>query len=193
MLKVKVSAKSMRQPFHGCDPDYIKNVCHGRCCESSVNPRGIMVTIHASERHMIEAAGGRVDSDGFLHAENKRCPFKTNDDLCGLHGTGSNQTTEIGNQQPFGCRASPFTLNKNDTLIVRNRYRLLKCYKDGDAPAYIAFKTSLIMLFGAIQYKKMAAHLDEGGADIYLDMDVDIHEKLQTNDEAKRLAQKRAS
>jgi len=177
----------MRQPFHGCEPDYIAEVCHGRCCESSTHPSGIMVTIHRSEAAAIEAAGGVV-VDGFLAAVDRRCPFKTAADLCGLHGDGDNRTGVTGSGQPFGCVASPFTLNRNDTLIVRNRYRLLRCYKDGDTPAYRAFATSLVALFGADRAEFLAAHLEAGGGDLYTVMAEDVHEKLRANDNAKRTA-----
>ena len=82
-----------------------------------------MITIHPSEQAAIEGLGGRV-IDGLLQPKTgcRKCPFKTPEHLCGIHFSGS---------KPFGCIASPFTLNANDTLIVRNRYRLLKCYNDG--------------------------------------------------------------
>jgi hypothetical protein len=179
--RVKISAKSARLPFNGCDPDYIKNVCHARCCESSTAPLGIVVTIHPSEQHEIELLGGRV-INGMLQPEPgaKRCPFKTPGNLCGIHTSGS---------KPFGCIASPFTLNDNDTLIVRNRYRLLKCYNDGRRiPAYIAFRASLDLIFGQKEAARICDHLAAGGGDIWATMPGSSYERLKTNDRLKHEA-----
>lgn len=115
---------------------------------------------------MIRARGGRVVG-GLLRPVpgERRCPFKADDNLCGLHGTAA---------KPFGCIASPFTLTSRDTLIVRNRYRLLRCYRDdrdGTArPAYHAFAASLVLLFGRAGAARLTAHLDAGGGDIAMPM-----------------------
>jgi len=178
MRKVKVSAKMARLLFNGCDPDYIANVCHASCCDSSTSPTGIMVTIHPSEQANIEALGGIV-KDGLLQPKVgcKKCPFKQRDSLCGIHFSG---------YKPFGCIASPFTLNSSDTLIVRNRYRLLKCYNDGRRiPAYKAFRASLNLIFGNDEAGRICTHLDNGGGDIYAHMTDESYEKLKTNDEIK--------
>ena len=57
---VKISAAMARQRFHGCDPDYIRDVCHAACCRTKANPQGMLVTIHPSERAAIERRGGKV-------------------------------------------------------------------------------------------------------------------------------------
>lgn len=97
----------------------------------------------------MEARGQRV-VEGRLVTPAKRCPFQTDANLCGIHFTPD---------KPFGCIASPFTLNANNTLIVRNRYRLLRCYKDGTAPAYKAFAASLTLLFGEAEAARRATYL----------------------------------
>lgn len=179
MVEVKISAASARQRFNGCDPDYIANVCHARCCESSTHPLGIMVTIHPEEQDVIELQGGEV-IDGMLQprAGEKKCPFKTADQLCGLHGTEA---------KPFGCIASPFTLNANDTLIIRNRYRMLKCFEDGKKlPAYVAFRSSLDLIFGTDEAGRICRHLDNGGGDLPAYMPYASWEKLHTNDQIKK-------
>jgi hypothetical protein len=140
---VKISAAMMQQPFHGCTPEFIRDVCQGRCCRSpgAKTGTGTMITIHPSEVRRVERAGGVV-VDGLLlpRVGERQCPFQDGDYLCGLHGTAA---------KPFGCIASPFTLNENDTLIVRNRYRMLPCYKtEGAPPAYKAFFDSLRLIFG---------------------------------------------
>jgi len=178
---VKISAKSARQPFNGCDPDYIRNVCHAKCCESSTAPTGTMITVHPSEVAAIAALGGVV-VDGLLQpkAGCRKCPFKTGDNLCGIHFTGS---------KPFGCIASPFTLNANDTMIVRNRYRLLKCYNDGrKIPAYKSFRASLDLIFGQAEAERICRHLDAGGGDITAKVSERNYAMLKENDEIKHKA-----
>lgn len=177
-VEVKVSAASARLRFNGCEPDYINDICHAHCCESSTSPTGTLITIHPSEESTVIERGGKV-TRGLLQPRpgEKKCPFKTAVDLCGLHGTTA---------KPFGCIASPFTVNKKGTLIVRNRYKLLKCYNDGHKlPAYVAFHSSLILLFGESEAAKIAAHFDGGGGDIIAPMSLENFNKLIENDEIK--------
>lgn len=152
---MKISAAMMRQPFHGCTPEFIRDVCQGRCCRSpgAKTGTGTLITIHPSEVRRVERAGGVVEDGLLLPREGERqCPFQAVDSLCGLHGTPA---------KPFGCIASPFTLNRTDTLIVRNRYRLLPCYKtEGAPPAYRAFEASLQLIFGERTAVLIAAILD---------------------------------
>lgn len=178
---VKISAASARLEFNGCEPDYIKNVCHASCCDSASSPTGTFITINPREQKAIEARGGKVEN-GLLQPEPgcKKCPFKNGEHLCNLHFTPD---------KPFGCIASPFTLNKNDTLIVRNRYKLLKCYKDGNRlPAYKAFKASLELIFGAEQTEQITAHFDNGGDDYEAFMSRENYDMLVSNDDIKRAA-----
>lgn len=175
---VKVSAANARQRFHGCTPEYVRNVCHGACCRSSTSPTGTLITIHPSEQAAVEAAGGTV-RDNLLVAVNRRCSFQQNG-LCGLHESDA---------KPFGCIASPFTLNKGGTLVVRNRYRRLRCYRDdrdGPAPpAYHAFRASLDLIFGPTVAQQLVDHLDAGGGDIRLPARADAYHKLIDNDRIK--------
>jgi uncharacterized protein YwbE len=177
-IPVRVSAAMMHQPFHPCTPDFIAGTCRAACCESSTHPDGIIVSIHPSEAGAIGDRGGVV-VDGFLRPHNgaRRCPFKAPDDLCTLHAAGA---------KPFGCVASPFTLNDRDTLIVRNRYRLLRCYKaDGAVPAYVAHRASLDRIFGPAEAARIAAHLDGGGEDLGATIDPAVYAMLKDNDDAK--------
>lgn len=180
---VKVSAASARQKFNGCEPEYIRDVCHGRCCESSVTPSGTMVTIHPSEEALIASLGGIVQN-GLLQPNpaTRKCVFKNDQHLCGLHGSGA---------KPFGCIASPFTLNKNDTLIVRNRYRMLKCYNDGrKLPAYIAFRSSLRVIFGDEWTTMIVDHLAAGGGDMQAPIEEIPYRILHDNDHIKQQAKR---
>ncbi|KKN60697.1 hypothetical protein LCGC14_0528960 [marine sediment metagenome] len=174
---VKVSAASARLKFNGCEPNYIRDVCKAACCRSSVDPSGIIVTIHPSERLQVIAHGAKVKK-GHLVSVNKQCPFQEENHLCGLHNTPD---------KPFGCIASPFTLNKNGTLIIRNRYKLLVCYNDGPKlPAYVAFRASLDLMFGKKEAARIVRHLNSGGGDIIAYMPTDAYMKLMENDAAKR-------
>lgn len=173
-----------RLEFNGCDPDYIRDVCHATCCESSTNPLGIIVTIHPTEQADIEALGGVV-IDGLLQPKTgcKKCPFKDEQNLCGIHHSG---------KKPFGCIASPFTLNKQGTLIVRNRYKMLKCYRDGRRlPAYKAFRASLDLILGYEQAQELNNHLDAGGGDLLFQIDDVTHKMLVENDAIKHAATKK--
>ena len=160
-MKVTISPTQLLQKFHGCTPEYIKNVCHSSCCNAPTKPTGVFIAITSREQHKIEARGGVV-TDGLLQprAGERVCPFKDENYLCGLHFT---------EDKPLGCIASPFTLTSRDTLIVRNRYRLLKCYKDdrdGPAPpAYIAFRASLDILFGKFESQRIVNIMDRGMVD----------------------------
>lgn len=179
--RIKISSKSARLLFNGCDPDYIRDVCHASCCQSSTHPTGTMITIHPSEEAAIAALGGVV-KDGLLQPKKgcKVCPFKTKEHLCGIHFTPS---------KPFGCIASPFTLNKSDTLIVRNRYRLLKCFNDGrKIPAYKSFRASLDLIFGEDEAQRICDKLDAGSGDFYAVMDERAYRMLKDNDAIKHEA-----
>jgi hypothetical protein len=175
-VAVRVSAKMARLEFAGCQPDYIRDVCHGRCCESSTAPSGTIISIHPTEVAALEARGARI-VDGLLQTPTGRCQFKTPANLCGLHGQPD---------KPFGCIASPFTLNAQGTLIVRNRYRLLKCFKDGARlPAYRAFRASLDLIFGAAEAARICDALDAGGGDVDARMPRASWAMLRDNDAAK--------
>lgn len=121
----------------------------------------------------IETAGGIV-AGGLVIPRGGRCPFQAGDThLCALHGTAA---------KPWGCIASPFTLNKRDTLIVRNRYRLLACFKAGrKLPAYHAFSASMSLLFGPLIARSISAHLDAGGGDLIAQMRPSMYAMLKHN------------
>lgn len=180
-ILVKVSNKMANLPFNGCDPEYIKNVCHASCCQSS--KMGTMITIHPTEEINLMYKYNVKIENGFLQPTNKmckKCPFKTDEHLCNLHGT---------DDKPFGCIASPFTLNKNGTLIVRNRYKLLKCYNDGKKiPAYQAFRGSLVHLFGEEEAERLTYFLGRTTEDIYSPMNFQTYNMLLQNDEIKKNA-----
>jgi hypothetical protein len=156
-VPVKVSLASLRQRFHGCTPEYITNVCHASCCRSSTEPTGVSITVGPEEkkaRQAIRDRGGDVVNNLVVpRPGEKRCPNQDVSGLCLAHGTKG---------KPFGCYASPFTLTSNGgTVVVRNRYRLLKCYRDdrdGPAPpAYIAFRSALDTIFGKAEAERLCA------------------------------------
>lgn len=179
MSIVKVSAKSARALFHGCDPEYVRNVCHGSCCRSSASPEGTIVYVAPHERAGVESHGGRIRPDGLLITNNKRCPFQNSDDLCDLHGTGA---------KPLNCIASPFTLTPNGTtLVISYRYRLLNCHKrDGTIPAYVSFRASLLGLFGLDETDRITRHLDAGGGDIMATLLPGVHSQLMARRDVRK-------
>lgn len=172
-VPVRISTAQLRQPFHGCEPEYIARTCHAACCRSSTSPTGTSIALLPLEaRGMV--ARGLVVIDGLLQPTRgeRRCPWQDYDNLCELHNT---------TDKPFGCIASPFILSSRDCLIVRNRYRRLRCYRDGDLPAYRAFSASLVLLFGIAEAGRITAELDAGaGGQIPAAMLATAHEHLLT-------------
>ena len=160
--RVKISTKSMLQEFHPCTLNYIQNVCFGRCCESSM---GLSVVIHPLDN--IDLISDKLQGIGYIKNNHiypnigNVCPFKNN----------KTHTCNIHENKPMGCRFSPFTLTKSGTLIVRNRYRLLKCYckeKDGKLPAYKSHAWSLIQIFGEPVYRSICENIETGKGDFYV-------------------------
>lgn len=175
-MRVKISYKYLKQLFVPCDVLYIKNECRASCCESSLKDR-IVVSILNSEKKYIESLGGVV-SDGMLEVVNGKCPFKNNIDSCSLHEK----------KKPFGCVVSPFNLNKNNILIVRNRYRMFRCYRDCSIKkvfVYEAHRKSLELLFGEVGFLQIKAKM-EFGKDFYMSMDDVVYERLIENEKCKK-------
>lgn len=167
-MPVKVSAKEARILFHGCDTEYITTVCHGRCCTvTSRKGRGgvgsipialVVVTTDAEADALRARHGPEIVVDNVITATpDNHCPFHTGEGFC----------TEHFADKPTACHESPWTLNPNNTLIVRNRYRWLECrVKHGQMPAYKAFPDGLRRLFGADEAARITVHLDAGGGDL---------------------------
>ena len=150
-IPVTISGVMLRQLFHSCSLDYVKSVCHGRCCERK---GGIKVFVHPSECEQIIGLGVAVVDNFIVTNDNGSCPLKTDDGLCSAH-----------NNKPFGCKSSPFAMNSTGLIIVRNRYRRLRCYKcDGAVPAYEAHRWSLGQIFGESEANTIA-DLAASGAD----------------------------
>lgn len=174
MTEIRISAAMARQKFHGCESGYIRDICHASCCLSSVDPSGVLIAIHPREQRAIEVRGGMV-VNGLLQPRGDRCPFHGDGLLCSLHGT---------TDKPFGCVLSPFTINASGTLIIRNRYRLLKCYGQGRA-AYQVFFPSLVLLFGPEGAARVREHLDREGGDLVLKADPVACQMALDNDKIK--------
>lgn len=171
-VPVAVSGPMLRQMFRPCEPDFIKSVCLGRCCHGS---SGLSVIVHPSEQQRIETLGVTV-TDGFIVADSSGlCPLKTTDGLCSQHDS-----------KPLGCKASPFTFNDSGLLVVRNRYRLLKCFKAaGAVPAYIAHRWSLDQLFGSSEASRIADAAERGDDRISATMPAEVAAVLADNHNAR--------
>lgn len=122
-----------------------------------------MVAVTPDEAKALTSKYSVQVQDGLISPVDKKCPFQSAESfLCNLHGTSD---------KPSGCIASPFTLNSNDTLIIRNRYKLLKCFRAGPRlPAYVAFRASLDLLFGLEEADKICNRLANGSGDFYAPM-----------------------
>jgi hypothetical protein len=184
--------------FHGCEPEYIRDVCRGRCCHAPSRPGGTLITIHRNEAEAIAARGGTV-LNGRLVTQGA-CTFKDPDSaLCALHETPD---------KPFGCIASPWTLSqpRGVSLIVRNRYKMLVCYatnterRGGDAsgfqPAFRAFRRGLNLILGDAEAARVCGLLEHygdaraegytGPARIEARIPLDTWRTLMDNDESKK-------
>jgi hypothetical protein len=176
---ITISAAMTKLPFHGCEKNYIRETCKGICCHSSVSPSGIIVSVLPEEEKVLTEQGAEI-VNGQIQAVDKRCPFKLKgSELCALHDKGL---------KPFGCRVSPFSLNKTGTLIIRNRYRLMRCYNAGPKiPAYIAFAQSLITLIGGRHYGILKMYLDNGGGNMMFTVSKELINKLRLNETLKEV------
>jgi methylase of polypeptide subunit release factors len=186
-VEIKVSAKCARLAFTQCGPDCIEqNGCKGNCCISKGKPGDCFVTVHPDEQKRVEAAGAVVEGGLIVVPPGTRgCPFQAPTGLCKLFNKPA---------RPFGCIASPFTLNKNGTLIVRNRYTVLPCHmgKGQKDYAYRVFRSSLDLILGKDESKRVVAHFDNGGGDCNAMISRATFNILADNDQIKRRALGRA-
>ena len=175
---IKISVKSMMQLFHPCTFEFIRDTCQASCCESHGGKRATVISVHPSEVEKIESKGAKVEN-GLLVDDGKKCVFKNEQHLCSIHGT---------DYKPFGCIASPFTLNKKDTMIVRNRYRMLKCFKteEGKIPAYKAHNGSLVRIFGEEETQRIVEKVEAGSDDFMAYISEFNYSMLKDNDEIKQ-------
>ena len=172
-IPISISGKWAQHKF-SCTKEYITSECGGGCCEGSDK---IMISLLPREVDVHTENGYPVE-DGFLQADpvTGKCPHKQKDGLCSLHGKPD---------KPFGCIASPFTLNKSNTLIIRNRYNMMKCHGQGE-PAYITFRASLDLILGNEEAERVCQELaKEEGKNIGANMPIDSFNKLKYLDSLK--------
>lgn len=162
-IKINISSKWANHLF-SCSKDYIIKHCHGRCCEGADK---ILISLLPEEAKAQKKLGFTV-KDGLLLASPKtgKCPHKQANGLCKIHP-----------QKPFGCIASPFTLNNSNTLIIRNRYSKMKCHGQGK-PAYKTFRASLNLILGEIQSAGVCKRLESGGGDVAAHISRETYGKL---------------
>lgn len=165
MIKVKISGKWIKHKFR-CSEDYIRNVCHGSCCTGSDK---VLISLLPDEAERQKQLGYAV-KDGKLCASptTHKCPHISPDGLCRIHFTPD---------KPFGCIASPFTLNKANTLIIRNRYSMMKCHGDGDY-AYRVFRASLDLIFGKEEAQRICDYYDHNDGDLTAYMTKENYDKI---------------
>lgn len=151
-VRVRVSVPMMFQMFHQCTLPFITKVCKGYCCEAST---GISVfAAPGAETARVEALGAVVIDNLIQPDARGLCPFKSDDGLC-----------TINDKKPFQCSISPFCLSKTDTIIVRNRFRRLLCYKCGNSlPAYQAHRWSLTNVVGTEGIDELVRNIERARA-----------------------------
>lgn len=177
-MLIKISKKWLTKKFP-CSYNYIINNCKGRCCGIVGK---IMISLLPKEE-IWHKKNGFNTLNGFLLPDKiiNQCPYKLLSGLCKLHNTEF---------KPFGCIASPFTLNNKNTLIIRYRYSRLKCFDTGDY-AYNIFKKSLILLFGLQETINIINQVKNNNGDIFANMDMHILNKIKYLDNLKRIYNKR--
>lgn len=165
-VKVKVSGKWMLHKFK-CTEDYIKNVCHGSCCTGTDK---VLISLLPEEaKRQVEM--GFVVKDNKLCPDKKtgKCPHLNECGLCDIHFTPD---------KPFGCIASPFTLNKADTLVIRQRYSRMKCHGEGEY-AYKTFRASLDLILGKEEAQRICDYYDQGNTgDVQTEISLETYKKL---------------
>ena len=134
-----------------------------------------MISLLPDEAARQESLGFKT-RDGMLLPNPKtgKCPHKKPNGLCGLH---------YSPYKPFGCIASPFTLNGADTLIVRNRYNMMKCHGHGQ-PAYVCFRASLDLILRE-NAAQVIQQIISGKDSIDTEIDGRIYENLKYLDGIK--------
>lgn len=174
---VIVSARAARLKFQGCSPDYIANVCHGRCCWVQ-NGKQSSTTVYAEpdQRVALTVRGVKIGKDGVLKTrKDGKCFFQNEVGHCGVHFE-QNKGQQV---KPRSCSISPWMLTKNGRLIIRNRYTLLRCYRAEPAlPAYTAFRAGLVLLFGEDKAKEMVDHFENGGGDFRAEISEERYELM---------------
>lgn len=171
-VNVKISRNWMMQRTM-CSEEYIRNVCHGRCCLASSGK--FLCSLLPNEAEVQREKYGKevVDNKLMPSGETGRCPYQNEIGLCGLHCT---------EDKPFGCIAAPFRLNNNGTLIGIHRNVLMACFRKRDSgegePYYKAFRASLDMLFGEEEAGRIVEEVEKGNENIYGKMKRETMENL---------------
>lgn len=178
-MPVTISAKWMRHRFM-CSEDYIVNECHGRCCEGAKGQT--LISILPKEEEIQVGLGEKVLNNKLVpNPETGKCPHKAECGLCNLHKV---------NLKPFGCVASPFTLNSGGTLILRYRYSRLKCHRhpneEDGLPAYVVFRAGLDLIFGVDDAERICKMLELGCGDISVLMPVESYNNIYFLDSIKK-------
>jgi len=190
---VRITRASATLEFAGCGEDYIRDVCHGRCCRVSDNKRqkplatvtdgeATAIAEHLGQgvdrisvRIPVSAVGTSIYTRELAVEEDakgvKWCIGQDREtNLCRFHLPGV---------KPATCTISPWRISSKNTLYIMNRYKMLICFKDGPRmPAYKAFRAGLIQIFGDEWTEKITKHFDAGGGDYFPRVRKDIYEKL---------------
>ena len=147
-----------------CNKDFILNNCHGECCFSK---NKLYHNFLKEESEYFKKTFPREKMFSCDLNKKRKCLYQTSENLCSLYKE----------KIPLGCYLYPLTFNKNNTLIIRHRALMFKCYNQGDF-VYITFKYPLIKLFGEVNYQYMVKKLEESNEDFYIDIDDNIFKEL---------------
>lgn len=172
-MKVKISGACITKRFN-CTKEYIRNVCHGKCCTGS---NKVLISLLPNEELFEQRIGNRVKEHKLQpNSETKKCPHLKRCGFCSIHFT---------KHKPFGCIVSPFTINKNNTIVIRYRYMVMKCCGSGE-PSYKTFRKSLVTLFGEEKTDKITEYYENGNTDdMFIDIDDAIVNRMRYLDSLK--------
>lgn len=168
---VTITKKSAWLMFQGCTPDFIADTCHGRCCWVIGDDGKPTTTIYVEADQQAELInrGARL-TDNVLQTVGGKCGFQhPADGFCTIH----NRRAAGEYVKPRSCYISPWILSKHNKLMIRNRYKQLKCGRISKVPAYLAFYSGLVMLFGDSGANGISEHFTKGGGDLVLPLHVE--------------------
>lgn len=179
MHKIQVSIKCMLHTFP-CYMEYIENICHGACCKSKTHGAATIIVSPSEKatRAYLQSSSNfpmQTLENNQIVTYQRMCVCQNDNGTCVLHSMGL---------KPLGCTASPFMLTKHDVLITQRRYLALKCHRNpGDyktLPAYIAFKSSLVRLFGNEQYQELCMVIEKCELErLPLNMENNVYDALK--------------
>jgi len=169
MVECSISVKTFKNTWHGCDPGWIcsDDGCAGKCCQPG--GKGATVVVTDDEAKRLRKRGIAIKNGAIDLGDGRYCPCQDEDGLCKLHKTGD---------KPLTCVTEPLKVLSNGTIVVRDRFFLLKCFKVGGMPGYKAWEGAFKRLFGDSQTKRIQKEIEAGADKVTAKMDAKLFETM---------------